>query len=99
MKKPIILFVMLQMIQTEEEPKTLLHFCVRKNLPAVFAQNCSILIETLSFCSVYKAYGGNKFHINLYALAGMLHLLIRFCGILGIGGFHSHDPLLTKEAV
>lgn len=49
--------------------------------------------------AVDKAGGGNNLHIDLEALSGVVHLLIRFWNILRVGRMDSHDALLFEETV
>ena len=67
--------------------------------PAGVFVNGSVLIELLSFSLVHKADGRNKFHVDLDALAGMIHLLIRLGDILGIRRFYSGKALLFQETI
>ena len=50
---------------------------------AVFIDEC-VLIELFLCCLPYKTSTRNEFHIDLDALTGILHLLIRFWDILGV---------------
>ena len=49
--------------------------------------------------AVYKAGGGDKFHVHLNALPRMVHLLIRLGGIFGVRRVDSHNALLFEETV
>ena len=49
--------------------------------------------------AVYKAGGGDKFHVHLDALPGMAHLLIRLGDIFGVRRVGSHNTLLFQEPV
>lgn len=49
--------------------------------------------------AVHKAGRGDEFHIHLYTLSGMVHLLIRLRDIFGVRGMESHNALLFEEAV
>ena len=66
--------------------------------PAGILINGSKLIEMLSLCFIYKAYGGNKFYINLNTLTGIKHLLVRlgFVCFLLLGG--RKQPQFTQKA-
>ena len=57
--------------------------------PAGVFVNGSVLIELLTFGLVHKADGRDKFHVDLDALTGMVHLLIRLGDILGVRRFSS----------
>ena len=67
--------------------------------PAGILINGSKLIEMLSLCFIYKAYGRNKLHINLNTLTGIKHLLIRLGDILWIRGLYSEEVLPAQETV
>lgn len=67
--------------------------------PAGVFVNRGILIKLLSFCLVDQATGGDEFHVNLDALPGVFHLLIRLGNIFGVGKFFRHDSLFFKETV
>ena len=67
--------------------------------PAGVFVNGSVLIELLSFGLVHKTDGRDKFHVDLDALAGMVHLLIRFGDILGVRRFYSGKALLFEETI
>ena len=67
--------------------------------PAGILINGSKLIEMLSLCFIYKAYGGNKLHINLNTLTRVKHLLIGLGGVLWIGGLNGQKVFLTKETI
>ena len=68
--------------------------------PSGILVNSSILEELLSDHPAVNQTGGrDELHIDLYALAGMVHLLIGFRDILGIGRMNSHDALSAQEAV
>lgn len=67
--------------------------------PAGELINGSILIEMLSSGIANKAGGWDKFHIDLDAFPWMVHLLIGFGDIFGVGRMDSHDPLLFEETV
>ena len=49
--------------------------------------------------AVDKAGGGNNLHIDLEALSGVVHLLIRFGDILGVRRMERHDALFFEETV
>lgn len=55
--------------------------------------------ETFPFCFVYQTDGRHKFHIDLDMLTRILHLLMRFSNVLGIGGLSSHNTLLTQKTI
>ncbi len=62
--------------------------------------NGGILEEVFSNdIAVHKAGRGNKFHIYLNTLAGVIHLLIRLRDIFGVGRMNSHNALFFQEAV
>ena len=68
--------------------------------PSGILVNSRILEELFSdHFAVHKAGRGNKFHINLNTLAGMVHLFIRLCYVLGIGRMDRHDTLFMQETV
>ena len=49
--------------------------------------------------AVFQTGGGDKFHIHLEALTGIVHRFIGLRDILWIRRMYSHDPLFFKEAV
>ena len=61
--------------------------------------NCSILIEFLARSIANKAGRGDEFNVDLDALAGILHLLVRLGNILGIWQFDRHLAASCKHAV
>ena len=62
--------------------------------PSGILINSGILEELFSdHLTVNKAGRGDKFHIYLDTLAGMIHLLIRLWDILGVRGMDSHNAL------
>ena len=68
--------------------------------PSGILIDCSILKELFSdHLAVLQTGGGDKFHIHLDPLAGVVHLLIRLGDILGIRRMNRHDALLSKDAV
>lgn len=68
--------------------------------PSGILVNSSILEELFSnHFAVHKAGRGNKFHINLDTLTGMIHLFIGFWNILGIGRMNRYEALFTQETV
>lgn len=67
--------------------------------PSGILVNGSVLIEMIFFGVIYKADRRDKFHVNLDALSGMVHLLIRFGDILGVGRMERHDALFFEETV
>lgn len=73
--------------------------CLHKTPPGIFI-NGSILEEMFAnYPAVYKACRGNKFHIHLYTLPRMIHLLIRFWNIFGVRRVDRHNALFFEEAV
>ncbi len=75
----------------------------RKSLnktPSGKLTNCGILKKMFSnHLIVYKTGGREKFHIYPNALSGMLHLLIGFRNIFGIGRMKRHNPPFFQETV
>lgn len=68
--------------------------------PSGILINGGILEEMFSDDSaVDKAGGGNNLHIDLEALSGVVHLLIKLWNILGVGRMDGHDTLLFEETV
>lgn len=68
--------------------------------PSGILVNSSILEETFANdAAVDKTGGGDKLHIDLEALTGIVHLLIRLRDILGVRGMDSHDALFFEETV
>lgn len=68
--------------------------------PAGILVNGSILKEFFANdLRVFEAGEGNEFYVNLDALPGMIHLLIRLWNIFGIRRMDSHDTLPSEEAV
>ena len=61
--------------------------------------NCSILIEFLPRSFANKAGRGDEFNVDLDALAGILHLLIRLGYILGVWQFDRHLVASCKHTV
>lgn len=47
----------------------------------------------------YNAGLRNKLDVNLYSLAGILHLLVGFWDVFGIGQLYSHGISLSQEPV
>lgn len=73
--------------------------CLHKTPPGILI-NGSILEEMFAnYPAVYKAGRGNKFHIHLYTLPRMIHLLIRFWDIFGVRWVDCHNALFFEEAV
>ena len=70
---------------------------------AVFIKKSVLKITAALFglpCRLaHEAGGGNEFHVDLHPLTGMIHLLIGFGDILGIGRFHSHLAALSEEPI
>lgn len=67
--------------------------------PAGIFVNGRILIKLFSLCLADQTAGGDKFYVNLNALSGMGHLLIRFGDIPGVRELLSHNPLFFQKAV
>lgn len=68
--------------------------------PSGILVNSSILKETFADDgAVDKTGGGDKLHIDLEALAGIFHLLIRLRDILGVRRMDGHDALFFEETV
>ena len=61
--------------------------------------NCSVLVEFLPRSIANKAGRGDKFNVDLDALAGILHLLVRLGNILGIWQLDRHLAASRKHAV
>ena len=67
--------------------------------PAGVFVNGGVLIELLSLCLVHQAYGRDKLDVDLDALTGMVHLLVRLGDVLWVGRFHGGKALFFQEAV
>lgn len=61
--------------------------------------NGSILIEFLPSSFTNKASRRHEFNVDLDALAGILHLLVRLGNILGIWKFDRHLAASCKHTV
>ena len=70
---------------------------------AVFIKKSVLKITAALFglpCRLaHEAGGGNEFHVDLHPLTGMIHLLIGFGDIHGIGRFNGHLAPLSQEPV
>lgn len=49
--------------------------------------------------AVFQTGRRDKFHIHLETLARVVHLLVGFGDVLGIGRMHGHDTLFSKDTV
>lgn len=67
--------------------------------PAGVFVNSSILVEFLPFCFIHEAGGRDELDIDLDALTGIGHLLVRLCDILGVWRFDSNHTLFAQETV
>lgn len=63
--------------------------------PAGELVDCRVLIELLRFCFVKQTGKRDKFHINLNALTGTGHLLIRFRNRFGVMRFYGYQVLFS----
>ena len=72
--------------------------CLHKT-PSGILINGSVLIKMILFGFIYKADRRDKFHVDLDALSGMVHLFIRFGDILGVRRMDCHDTLFFEEAI
>lgn len=61
--------------------------------------NCSILIEFLPHSITNQAGRRDEFNVDLNALAGILHLLVRLRDILGIWQFDRHLAVPGKNTI
>ena len=61
--------------------------------------NKDVLVKPFLFRISHRAGRGNEFHIDLNTLAGVLHLLVRFRDILGIGQLGRPAVNVTKPFV
>lgn len=70
-----------------------------KTPSGILIDSC-ILEEVLpNDVTVFETGRGDKFDVYLNPLTGMIHLLIRFRGILGIWGMDGHHVLFSEETV
>ena len=68
--------------------------------PAGILVDGRVLEKLLSdHLGVFQTGRRNKFHINLDALSGMIHLFIGLRDVLWVRRMYSHDPLLPEETV
>ena len=67
--------------------------------PAGVLINGRVLIELLSLCFPYKTGKRDVFHIDLYPLSGVLHLLIGLRDVFGVRWLDSHHPLPSEDTV
>ena len=68
--------------------------------PAGVFVDGSVLEELFSNdFAVFQTGRRDKFHIHLETLARVVHLLVGFGDILGIGRMHGHDTLFSKDTV
>lgn len=88
-----------EMIQKQGRGMGTVFFKSLHETPSGILINGSVLIKMASFGFVYKADRRDKFHIDLDALSGMVHLFIRFWNILWVRRMDRHKPLLSEKAV
>ena len=67
--------------------------------PAGVFVNGGVLIELLSLCLVHQTDGRDELHVDLDALAWMVHLLVRLGDVLWVGWFNGGKALLFEETV
>ena len=69
-------------------------------MPAKIFVNSRILEKLFSNdLGIFQTGRRNKFHINLDALPGIIHLFIRLWDVLWIWRLYRHDPLLSEKTV
>lgn len=88
-----------EMIQKQCRGMGAVFFKSLHETPSGILINSSVLIKMISFGFLYKADRRDKFHVDLDALSGMVHLFIRFWNILWVRRMNRHKSLFSEEAV
>lgn len=89
-----------QMFQEHGGRISIMLFKSLHKTPAGVFVNGSVLEELFANdFAVLQTGRWDEFHVDLNALSGMIHLLIRLGDVFGVRGLNSHNPVLFKETI